>query len=314
MAIGPQERKHRDWFDENDLIIKPILTHLHDLHDKAIGDVNNAELAVTYRTCKQQVQKSLRDMKNTWWNTVATDLQKAADRKDYSTFYQGLKAVFGPKHKASSAIKSKDGVLITEPAQVMVRWSEHFNGVLNQDSAFDKSVLDDIPQRGVNQSLDDPPTLKEVLASIKQLTSGKAPGADGIPPDIYKHGGKSIAVELHKLFVQIWQEGEVPQDFKDADVVHLYKNKGDIKCCDNHRGISLLCIAGKILARLLLNRLNTHTSNIGIIPESQCGFRPGRGTTDTSFALRQLQEKCRLHSEDLYLLFIDLKKAFDSTR
>ena len=258
------------------------------------------------------MQKSLRDMKNTWWNTVATDLQKAADQKDYSTFYQGLKAVFGPKHKASSAIKSKDGVLITEPAQVMVRWSEHFNGVLNQDSAFDKSVLDDIPQRGVNQSLDDPPTLKEVLASIKQLTSGKAPGADGIPPDIYKHGGKSIAVELHKLFVQIWQEGEVPQDFKDADVVHLYKNKGDIKCCDNHRGISLLCIAGKILARLLLNRLNTHTSNIGIIPESQCGFRPGRGTTDMSFALRQLQEKCRLHSEDLYLLFIDLKKAFDS--
>ena len=151
-----------------------------------------------------------------------------------------------------------------------------------------------------------------MLASIKQLTSGKAPGADGIPPDIYKHGGKSIAVELHKLFVQIWQEGEVPQDFKDADVVHLYKNKGDIKCCDNHRGISLLCIAGKILARLLLNRLNTHTSNIGIIPESQCGFRPGRGTTDMSFALRQLQEKCRLHSEDLYLLFIDLKKAFDS--
>ena len=55
-----------------------------------------------------------------------------------------------------------------------------------------------------------------------------------------------------------------------------------------------------------------HTSNIGIIPESQCGFRPGRGTTDMSFALRQLQEKCRLHSEDLYLLFIDLTKAFDT--
>ena len=150
------------------------------------------------------------------------------------------------------------------------------------------------------------------MLSIKQLTSGKAPGADGIPPDIFKCGGIAIAEELLKLFTQIWQEGEVPQVFKDADIVHLYKNKGDIKCCDNHRGISLLSIAGKIFARLLLNRLFKHTDDIGVIPESQCGFRPGRGTTDMNFALRQIQEKCRLYSEDLYLLFIDLTKAFDT--
>ena len=312
IVLGSPDRKHRDWFDENDLVIKPILAKLHDLHDKVIENKNDTVLADEYRMCKQQAQKSLRDMKNTWWKTVAADLQVAADRKDYSTFYQGLKAVYGPKLKACSTVKSEDGVLITEPEKVLERWSEHFNGVLNQDSEFDMSVLEDIPHWDVNQSLDDPPTLKEVQTSIKQLTSGKAPGADGIPPDIYKHGGKGVAEVLLKLFLQIWEEGEVPQDFKDADVVHLYKNKGDIKSCDNHRGISLLCIAGKILARLLLNRLNTHTSNIGVIPESQCGFRPGRGTTDMSFALRQLQEKCRLHSEDLYLLFIDLTKAFDT--
>ena len=104
-----------------------------------------------------------------------------------------------------------------------------------------------------------------MLASIKRLTSGKAPGADGIPPDISKHGCKAIAVELHKLFVQICQDGEVPQAFKDADMVHLYENKGDIKCFNNHRGVSLICIAGKILAGLLLNKLNTHTSIIRYI-------------------------------------------------
>ena len=160
-----------------------------------------------YHVCKQQAQKSLRDMKNTWWKTIATDLQDAADRKNYSSFYQGLKAVYGPKHKSSSAVKSKDGLLITEPKKVLERWSEHFNEVLNQDSIFDMSVLKEIPQWDVNQSLDDLPTLEEVLDSIKQLTSGKAPGADSIPPDIYKHGGEAIAEELHKLFLQIWEEG-----------------------------------------------------------------------------------------------------------
>ena len=102
------------------------------------------------------------------------------------------------------------------------------------------------------------------------------------------------------------------QEFRDATIIHLYKNKGDRSCCDNHRGISLLCIAGKILTRLILNRLSKHISNIGLIPESQCGFIQGKSTTDSSFALQQLQEKCRLRNQDLFLLFIDLTKAFDT--
>ena len=73
-----------------------------------------------------------------------------------------------------------------------------------------------------------------------------------------------------------------------------------------------MSIAGKILARLMLNRLIKHIEKIGLIPESQCGFRPNRGTSDMTFALRQLQEKSRLQGVDLYLLFIDFTKAFDT--
>ena len=311
-VLGFPERKHRDWFDENDPLIKPLLDNVHNLHLQAIEDRSNVELANAYRDCKQQVQKSLRNMQNMWWKERAAEMQDAADKRDFKTFYQSLKAVYGPKFKASPAIKSKNGVLLTEPKQVLDRWSEHFNGVLNLDSEFDMSVLDEIPQWDTNMSLLNLPTIDEVVLSIKQLTAGKAPGADGIPPDIFKHGGIALAEQLLKLFTQIWKEGGVPQVFKDADIVHLYKNKGDIKCCDNHRGISLLCIAGKIFARLMLNRLLKHTDDIGVIPESQCGFRSGRGTTDMNFALRQIQEKCKLYSEDLYLLFIDLTKAFDT--
>ena len=311
-VLGTPERKNRDWFDESDPLIKPLLDNVHTLHLQVVDDRSNDERANAYRASKQQAQKALRDMKNSWWKSIAAEMQEAADKRDFKTFYQSLKAVYGPKHKASPAIKSKDGVLLTEPAQVLDRWSEHFNGVLNMDSEFDMSVLDEIAQRDINTSLLNLPTMEEVLVSIKQLTSGKAPGADGIPPDIFKHGGRAIAEQLLKLFKLIWEEGGVPQDFKDADIVHLYKNKGDIKCCDNHRGISLLCIAGKIFARLILNRLYKHTKEIGVVPESQCGFEPGRGCTDSNFSLRQLQEKCRLYSEDLYLLFIDLTKAFDT--
>ena len=39
----------------------------------------------------------------------------------------------------------------------------------------------------------------------------------------------------------------------------------------NSRGISLLSVAGKILARVMLTRLLTHVVDI-VMPESQCGF------------------------------------------
>ena len=146
---------------------------------------------------------------------------------------------------------------------------------------------------------------------IKKLTSGKATGSDAIAAEIYKHGGINLTKRLVQLFTIIWDSRSVPQDFKDASLVHIYKRKGDRAICDNHRGISLLCIAGKILARIMLNLLAHHIADI-VLPESQCGFRAGRGTTDMIFAMRQIQEKCREQNQDLYMVFIDLTKAFDS--
>ena len=94
--------------------------------------------------------------------------------------------------------------------------------------------------------------------------------------------------------------------------MHIYKRKGDRAVCDNHRGISLLSVAGKVLAHILPNRLTHHVGSSAIIPESQCGFRAGRGVTDMIFSARQIQEKCRQQHCVLYMVFIDLTKAFDS--
>ena len=311
-VLGYPTRKHRDWFDENDPLIKPLLHTLHNLHIDAIENGTDDAKLELYRVRKREVQTYLRNMQDTWWKERAAELQNSADSRDFKTFYQGLKAVYGPVHKASPSVRSKEGVLITDPSKVLDRWAEHFQGVLNQDTDFDMSVLHELRQYDVDEDLDDIPTLEEVQKSIKQLSSGKAPGADGIPPEIYKHGGEAVAKQLLQIIIQIWQSGAAVQDFRDATIIHLYKSKGDRSCCDNHRGISLLCIAGKILMRLILNRLSKHIDKIGLIPESQCGFVKGKSTADSSFSLQQLQEKCRLQNQDLYLLFIDLTKAFDT--
>ena len=53
-------------------------------------------------------------------------------------------------------------------------------------------------------------------------------------------------------------------------------------------------------------------TQVGLLPETQCGFRQGRGTIDMIFTARQLQEKCREQNVGLYTTFIDLTKAFDT--
>ena len=133
---------------------------------------------------------------------------------------------------------------------------------------------------------------------------------------VNKHASNTT---LHKLFTvnsmnsfsEGWEQGKLPLDLRDAVIITLYKNKGVKSDCSNYRGITLLSIVGKILARVLLNRL-VPSITAGHIPESQCGFRAKRSTTGMVFSLRQLQEKCREQNKGLYITFVDLTKAFDT--
>lgn len=65
------------------------------------------------------------------------------------------------------------------------------------------------------------------------------------------------------------------------------------------------------MARIILNQLNCHVAK-NTVPESQCGFRAGRGTRYMIFAIGQLQEvqkKCKEQNKGLAMVFINLTKA-----
>ena len=66
-----------------------------------------------------------------------------------------------------------------------------------------------------------PPSDAEVRCAIQQMSSGKSPGADSIPYEIYKHGGEQRLKRLTKLCERTWDQEAVPQDFKDARIVHI---------------------------------------------------------------------------------------------
>jgi len=155
------------------------------------------------------------------------------------------------------------------------RWAEHFNKVLNCQSSVCQAATDDMDQWPIFESLAEVPSLVEVHKADKQMSSGKAAGPESITADIYKFSGHKLATKLTSLFELIWRHKVVPQEFRDATVIHLYKWKGNRLSCDNHRGISLLSTAGMLLGRVLLNRMTGQLTH-NILPASQCGFRSGK--------------------------------------
>ena len=81
-------------------------------------------------------------------------------------------------------------------------------------------AINHLPQVPINEALDNPPTLLETQKVIRLLSSGKASGSDSIPVEVYKEGGSALTEKLHQLFLLMWQQETIPQEFKDAANIH----------------------------------------------------------------------------------------------
>ena len=80
--------------------------------------------------------------------------------------------------------------------------------------------------------LESDPSVEELSKAIDSLASGNAQGNDGIPPDLIKHCKTSLMLSLHEVLCQCWQQGAVPQDMMDSNIITLYKNQGERNDCN----------------------------------------------------------------------------------
>ena len=111
----------------------------------------------------------------------------------------------------------------------------------------------------------------EVEKAILRLKDNKAAGPDNIPPEVIKHGGCALHRRLHNFILDCWSAKCLPQRWNNANIILVYKQKGDRAECGNSRGISILSVAGKVLAKIMLTCLLEHVVDL-VLPESQCGF------------------------------------------
>ena len=79
-----------------------------------------------------------------------------------------------------------NGELATTDAENTYIFGPHFHRVFNNHIPIDWYVLDKINQREVMDELDQPISWDEINKSTTKLANDKAPGLNGVPPNVFK--------------------------------------------------------------------------------------------------------------------------------
>ena len=199
-------------------------------------------------------------------------------------------------------IKDRDGNILHRDEDIKRRWREYFEELLNNEN--EREELDEVPKvEGPVMELKE----TEVKRAISKMKNCKAPGPSEFQIEMIKALGREGEEWMKDLLRAIWEEEEMPRDWEESLMIYIFKQKGDIMECGNHRGIKLTEHGLKVLERILDERLR----EIVKIGKQQYGFMKGRGTLDAIFIVRQLQEKRLEGNQKLFCAFIDLEKAYD---
>jgi len=96
------------------------------------------------------------------------------------------------------------------------------------------------------------------------------------------------------------REGSIPAVWRKIWMISVLKVKGDALECGSFRGIKLLDQVMKVFERVMERK----TKNLVSLDDMQFGFRPGRGTTDAIFIVRQIQEKFMAQKKYIWMALI----------
>ena len=192
------------------------------------------------------------------------------------------------------------------PEERKNQWYKHFNSLLGTaDQCPPFGEIDTILHNVIIP--DSAFSLAEVEEARKQVREGKAPGEDGIMPEVLKR--INIDDIILSFSNKLLLDNETPEQFSTLNILPIPKS-GDLSITSNYRGIALTSLVAKVINRMLLNRIRPV-----IDPKlrgNQHGFRPGRSTTTQVLALRRIIEGVKKKNLPAILTFIDFSKAFDS--
>ncbi|GBP31098.1 RNA-directed DNA polymerase from mobile element jockey [Eumeta japonica] len=152
-------------------------------------------------------------------------------------------------------------------------------------------------------------TLYELSRKIRKLKEGKCPGYDLVDAILLKQLPKKGLLLILAIFNACPRLSFYPSQWKIAQVVMIRKPGKPAHDVTSYRPISLLPVVGKLLEKLVLNRMREHLTEI--IPTHQFGFREGHGTIEQVHRLVDVIGRALENKLYCCAAFLDISQAFD---
>ena len=110
------------------------------------------------------------------------------------------------------------------------------------------------------------------------------------------------------------ENGTVPEAWKRSRVTLIHKGNGKPKeKIENYRPIAVMNVMAKVFGTVINEKLKRWAEENKVWGEEQAGFRKGRGGLENIvFVMRDIIEKYKKSGKGLYLVFLDIEKAYDT--
>jgi len=153
-------------------------------------------------------------------------------------------------------------------------------------------------------------TEEMVMNKLLKLRSDKAPGADELSPRLLLEVAQEVCHPLTLLMRKSFKTGQVPDDWKKANVSPIFK-KGSKGKAENYRPVSLTSQLCKIFESLMRDVIVNHLEKNLLIKDSQHGFRKGRSCLSNLLVFLDKVTRSMDEGENVDVIFLDFAKAFD---
>ena len=142
------------------------------------------------------------------------------------------------------------------------------------------------------------------------MKDNKSPGVDGIPPTLLMETVEQISIPLARVFNLSLKEGVVPFEWKEANIIPLFK-KGSRNKSENYRPMSLTSVICKLVEMLIKDHMVDFLVKHQLLNSSQHGFLKARSCLRNMLCFFEEITNWIDVGSPADIIYLDFQKAFD---
>ena len=269
-----------------------------------------------WQRARAEFRKHLKVAKREQWQKLAGSF---TTRTPMSQIYENLRKIQGRSKRKISILSDGDREYTTLPeiANKLAHTFSQTSNTSNFPPQFRQHQLDSeaMPlhfETSTNHIYNRDFTFSDLDLALKR-TKNTSAGPDWVYYQMIKHFPRAAKAWFLQLVNKFWDQGYIPQQWKEATIVAFPKPGKDHHHPQNYRPIALTSTLGKTVERMINIRLCDYLDMHNVLSSIQCGCRQNRSTIDLLVRLDQAVRSAKIHKEHLVSIFFDLQKAYDTT-